>query len=118
MLPLIEWRWWCRPWRLRSVWLADAMAAAEDYYRWEVGADQVETISGGMTRVGGGPQLAPQQQRSECRATACEFALVLGGRPEEWRRVRWRDARYMWDLHSWRERPPEKRGERPVWGRR
>lgn len=115
LLPLIEWRWWCRG-RLRLIWIDEAAKDATSYFRWEVGADEAERVSGGKRRL---PRpLDPQKDRTASRATACDFAVVFGGTPDEWRRVRWRDARYMWAIHFWRETPPDKRGERPVWGRR
>ena len=96
--PLIRWRWWCRgPLRLRFTEraVADAVAAIKR----EVGK-QLSAAPGG--------DIPPPQ------ALAVDLAVTLGGTPDSWRAVRWRDAVYAMRLKAWTSDPKAPR--RPVWG--
>ena len=118
---LIDWAWWCSglliP--LRLIWLKEAGMAARLFYLWEVGVPDKPKIPGGYTPVPLGDGLDPKRKERPIQGTACEFAVIFGGTASEWRKVRWRDARYMWDFHAWRETPMKERKQEkaPVWGK-
>ena len=98
LAPIIEWRWWA--WGpLRSFWAERAIADALSMIAYECGP----------------PSHAPAEDRPPPQALACELAVVFGGRPDEWRSVRWRDAVFMMALKAYRD-DPKRQTPRPVWG--
>ena len=63
----------------------------------------------------GPPSHAPAKDHPPPQALACELAVVFGGRPEDWRNIRWRDAVYMLATKAYQD-DPKRQTPRPVWG--
>ena len=91
--PLISWSWWCKGW-LRRPHLARAHQDAVKMLHSEIGA-----VKGPVPQKPDPPQ-----------GFACELAVVMGfGTPDEWRRVRWRDAVYAVSIRHWMNAAKEDR---------
>ena len=97
---VIAWAPWCvGPFRLKYV--ERAVADAVKMVKREMGEST-------------GPQV---EDPPPPQSFACELATMFGGTPDEWRRVRWRDAVYMVEFKGYIETPPGK-SRAPVWGQR
>ena len=105
--PLIHWSWWCRGW-LRLIWIQRAADRAAAILKAEIpgaGEKQRQWDNVGVHGRDGAPQ-----------GFAVEVAVSLGGFPDQWRRVRYRDVIHAMKFAAWRQTPEADRGERPDWG--